>query len=165
VARSYVVRRARPEDGPGFVGLVRELAAFERLAPPDAEAEKRLLADAFGHQPRYELLVASEEGRPQLVAYAIVLWTYSSFLAKPTLYLEDIYLSPGHRGTGLAQQMLRDLARLALERRAGRIEGVVLEWNERARRFYRTTGAKELEDWRFFRYDEDALRKLARANP
>jgi len=165
VAPSYVLRRARPQDGAEFVRLVDELAAFERLDPPTASAKRRLVRDAFGRAPRFELFVASRRGRQGLVAYAIVLWTYSSFLARPTLYLEDIYLSPDHRGTGLARSFLSYLARVALRRKGGRIEGVVLGWNQRARRFYRSTGAKELADWRFFRYDERALQTLAQANP
>jgi GNAT superfamily N-acetyltransferase len=165
VAARYTIRAGRAEDGPGFVRLVRELAEFERLAPPDADAQKRLIEDAVGPRPRFELFVAEAAGHAGIVGYAVVLWTYSSFLAKPTLYLEDIYLTPAHRGTGLARVFLAALARHALERGAGRIEGVVLTWNERARRFYAATGAKELEDWRFFRYDERALQDIARANP
>ncbi|HWG89644.1 MAG TPA: GNAT family N-acetyltransferase [Candidatus Thermoplasmatota archaeon] len=153
------IRFARPEDGPGYLRLVRELAEFEKLDPPSPEAERRLLEDAFGKDPKYELLVALA-GR-EVVAYAIVLRTYSSFLAKPTLYLEDLYLSPGHRGSGLAERMMGTLAQLALDRGWGRLEGIVLTWNDRARRFYERTGAKELRDWYFFRYDEAALEALA----
>lgn len=162
---TYVVRRGRAADGPGFLRLVDELATFERLPKPFPAARRRLLRDAFGRRPRFELLVATRRGTPDVVAYAILLWTYSSFLAKPTLYLEDLYLSPAHRGTGLARQMMASVARRAKKGRAGRIEGIVLEWNERARRFYRRSGAQELADWIFFRYDEQALGRLARANP
>lgn len=159
VAPGYQIQFAEPPHGPGFLRLVRELAEFEKLAPPSPEAEARLLQDAFGPDPRYELLVALHGG--EVVAYAIVLRTYSSFLAKPTLYLEDIYLAPGHRGTGLAERMMGTLARLALSRGWGRLEGIVLTWNERARRFYARTGAKELKEWYFFRYDEEALAALS----
>lgn len=165
VTISYDVRRARPADGADFVRLVDELAAFEKLAPPDAGAKSRLLADAFSDPPKFELWVAERVGAHGLVAYAIVLWTYSSFLARPTLYIEDIYLSPEHRGTGLARKFMSVLAGEALGRGGGRIEGIVLGWNERARRFYRSTGATELDDWIVFRYDERALRSLAGANP
>lgn len=154
------MRPAFPADGPEFLRLVTELAVFEKLAPPDEAARARLLADAFEAR-RFELFVADDpRGGGRLSGYAVVLWTYSSFLGKPTLYLEDIYFSPEHRGSGQAQEALRFLARLALDRGAGRLEGVVLGWNERARRFYARTGAKELPDWVLFRYDEAALRAL-----
>lgn len=155
------MRPARRPDGEEFLRLVEELAVFEKLAPPTAEGRARLLADGFDAR-RFELFVADDPARAgRLAGYAIVLWTYSSFLGKPTLYLEDLYFSPEHRGSGLAQEALRFLSALALERGAGRIEGVVLGWNERARRFYARTGAKEMGDWIFFRYDEAALGKLA----
>jgi len=157
------IRAARREDGAGFLRLVDELARFERLEPPGAQARKRLLDDAFGPRPAFELFVAEASG--ELVAYAIVLRTYSSFLARPTLFLEDLYVVPDHRGTGLAHAMMRHLADLALARGWGRLEGLVLGWNDRARRFYAKTGAKELDEWKVFRYDETALRALAGANP
>jgi GNAT superfamily N-acetyltransferase len=148
---SPVIRRATPADGPAFLRLVRELAEFEKLDPPTPDAQARLLADAFGARARFELHVAEAEG--EVVAYAITFETYSSFLAKPTLYLEDLYVTPAHRGKGVSHAMMRRLAALAAERGCGRLEGVVLAWNARARRFYAKTGARELGDWIFFRYD------------
>lgn len=170
------LRPAVAQDGPEFLRLVTELAVFEKLDPPSPEGRARLLRDAFETRT-FELFVSdagvgppaanASEARsgsaglpPRLAGYAIVLWTYSSFLGKPTLYLEDIYFSPEHRGSGKAKAAMQFLADLALSRGAGRIEGVVLGWNERARRFYAATGAKELSDWIFFRYDEDALYRL-----
>ena len=155
----YRVAFAEPAHGPGFLRLVRELAEFERLDPPSREAGQCLLDDAFGPEPKFELLIATHGD--EVVGYAIFLRTYSSFLAKPTLYLEDIYVSPAHRGVGLSQRMMGTLARIALARGWGRLEGIVLTWNERARRFYEKTGGKELRDWYFFRYDETALGTLA----
>ncbi|MHB8584834.1 MAG: GNAT family N-acetyltransferase [Thermoplasmatota archaeon] len=174
---SSALRRAKPADGPEFLRLVRELARFEKLAPPTGAAARRLLRGAFDTE-EFELYVidaptvsgakASRPSTPprppvgpKLVGYVVVLWTYSSFLGKPTLYLEDLYLTPAARGTGVAQAAMADLAGLALERGAGRLEGIVLRWNRRARRFYRRGGAQELADWLFFRYDEKALRRLA----
>ncbi len=163
VVETYVIRRARREDGPEFLRLVQELALFEKLRPPGPAARRRLLADAFGRSPRFELFVAGARGRPGLVAYAIALRTYSSFLAKPSFYLEDLYISPGHRGTGLGLRLVVHLAGLVRRRGWGRLEGIVLAWNRGARRFYAKTGARELRGWIFFRYDEAALGRLARA--
>lgn len=157
-----MIRRARREDARAFVELVVELARFEKLAPPSPAARKRLRRGAFKRRPDFELFVAESGGC--VVAYAIVLWTYSSFLAKPTLYLEDLYITPGHRGTGLAESILRFLARYAVRRGCGRLEGLVLNWNRRARRFYKKTGAEELPGWVLFRYREPALRRLAAQN-
>lgn len=158
---SYRIRAARTGDGPEFLRLVEELARFEHLDPPDEHGQRRLLRDAFGAQPAYELLVAEPRDGTGLVGYGVVLRTYSSFLGRPTLYLEDLYLSPDHRRRGLGRMFLHHLAALAIERGWGRLEGVVLAWNEGARRFYADTGARELDDWVFFRYDEAALRRLA----
>lgn len=155
-----MIRRARPADAASFVGLVEELARFEKLAPPSPAARRRLMRGAFKARPDFELFVAEEGGR--IVAYAVVLWTYSTFLAKPTLYLEDFYLTPSVRGSGLAASFIRYLARYALKRGCGRLEGIVLDWNRRARRFYHKTGAVEFPTWTLFRYKEPALRRLGR---
>lgn len=161
----YTIRRATRDDAEGFLRLVDELAEFERLDPPDEAARRRLVEDAFGPRPRIEVYIAHVDGGENPVAYAIVLETYSSFLARPTLYLEDIYLTPDHRGTGLGDDFLRFLARRAIDADCGRIEGIVLGWNERARAFYRRHGVQEMDDWVFFRFDRDALEGIAVSSP
>lgn len=164
---SYRIRRATRDDADEFLRLVHELADFERLEPPDAEARDRLVEDAFGPDPRIEVYLAAVEGAADddAVGYAIVLETYSSFLARPTLYLEDIYLTPDHRGTGLGDEFLRFLARRAVDADCGRIEGIVLGWNERARAFYKRHGVQEMDDWVFFRFDRDVLEGVAASSP
>lgn len=157
--QSYSIRRARRADAPAWLGLIDELADFEKLAGPTPAARRRLVRDAFGARPRIEVFVATH--RRTVVAYAIVAWTYSSFLAKPTLWLEDIYVTGAHRGTGLAESFLARLAAHALRRKAGRIEGIVLDWNTRAQRFYDRTGARLKREWILLRYDEEALGRLA----
>jgi GNAT superfamily N-acetyltransferase len=161
----YLVRAATRRDADAFLGLVDDLARFEKLPPPDAEARRRLVEDAFGPEPKYELFVGHPADSTEPVAYAVVLETYSSFLAQPTLYLEDVFVAPEHRGKGLGLAMLGHLARLAVERGYGRLEGIVLGWNTPARRFYKKTGARELDDWVFFRYDDKALAEIARTHP
>ncbi len=161
----YRIRRATKEDADAFLRLVQELADFERLEPPDATAGQRLVEAAFGDEPRIEVHLAEADAADGVVGYAIVLETFSSFLARPTLYLEDIYLRPEHRGTGLGDAFLRYLARRALDADCGRIEGIVLGWNERARAFYKRHGVQEMDDWVFFRFDQQALQSLVSERP
>jgi GNAT superfamily N-acetyltransferase len=154
------LRPATPADGAAYIQLVRGLADFEELAPPDDAAAARLLEHAFGPRPRYELLVV--ELRGELVAYAAFFETYSTFRALPSLYLEDVFVREDARRRGIGGQILRHLAGLALERGCGRFEWSVLDWNERAQSFYRSLGARIMTDWQLCRVDGEALGALAR---
>jgi GNAT superfamily N-acetyltransferase len=154
-----IIRQARATDGAAYIELVRSLAAFEKLQAPDDAAAARLLEHAFGARPRYELTVVERGGA--LVAYAAHFETYSTFRALPSLYLEDVFVREDARGAGIGAQLLRHLARLAVERGCGRFEWTVLDWNEGAQRFYRSLGARILDDWRHCRVDGDALAALA----
>lgn len=155
----FVIRPARPGDADAFVALVRGLAAFEKLPPPDAAAEARLREHAFGAEPRFELLVA--ERGDAVVAYAAYFRTYSTFRALPSLYLEDVFVDPGARGLGIGTAIMKELARIAVARGCGRFEWTVLDWNEGARRFYRSLGADVLRQWWLCRVDGQALGRLA----
>ena len=152
------VRRARLEDADGFLGLVRSLAEFERLAPPDKEAERRLVADVFARR-RLRLLVAESGGR--LVGYALYYFGYSSFLARPTLYLEDIFVAAQERRKGAGEALFRRCAREALKEGCGRMEWTVLTWNSGAIRFYEGKGASRLRDWHMYRLEGRGLRAAA----
>jgi GNAT superfamily N-acetyltransferase len=143
------VRPARPDDGPAFVGLVRALSEFEDLPGPDAAACARLLEDAFGARPRFELHVADLDG--EVVAYAVTFQTYSTFLARPTLFLEDLFVHPKARRRGAAQALMARLRERARELGCGRFEWMVLDWNGDAQRFYDGLGAERLDAWRLFR--------------
>ena len=156
---NVLVRGAAPQDAPALLGLIRDLAEYERLDPPDAEAQARLLEDLFGPKPRIEAYLAEIDG--EAVGYAIVLETYSSFLARPTLYLEDLFVRPDRRRRGAGRAMLRYLAAEAAARGCGRMEWVVLTWNELARGVYRNLGAEELDGWRVCRLDREGLERLA----
>jgi GNAT superfamily N-acetyltransferase len=156
-----ILRRATAADGAAYIELVRGLAAFEELEPPDDAAAARLLEHAFGPRPRYDLLVVELGG--ELVAYAVFFETYSTFRALPSLYLEDVFVREDARGRGIGASILRHLARLALERGCGRFEWSVLDWNERARSFYRSLGARVMTDWQLCRVDGDALASLAQS--
>jgi GNAT superfamily N-acetyltransferase len=142
------IRPYRRSDAKDFVRLVRALAAYEKLKPPTAEAARRLLGD-IGR--RIRVLMAEEDG--VCVGYAIYLFTYSSFLARPTLYLEDVFVMPEHRGRGLGRAFIDVLLREARREGCGRMEWVVLRWNKPALRFYEKLGARPLDEWITYRLD------------
>jgi GNAT superfamily N-acetyltransferase len=156
---SIAVRKARGEDAPRVLELVDALADYERLPRPDAGARERLLRDGFGPTPRFDLLVGERDGL--LVGYALFFETYSSFLARPTLYLEDLFVHPDHRKCGLGLTLFRAVAGEAVRRECGRMEWAVLTWNRLAIDFYARLGSVALEDWRTFRLTGDALGAVA----
>lgn len=158
-----ILRPATPADGAAYIDLVRGLARFEELEPPDDAAAGRLLEHAFGPRPRYELCVVELGG--ELVAYAVFFETYSTFRALPSLYLEDLFVREDARGRGIGGMILRHLAQLAVARGCGRFEWSVLDWNERAQSFYRSLGADIMSDWQLCRVDGPALTALARRSP
>src|SRR5215212_654110 len=153
-----IVRPATPDDGPVIRGLVVALADFERLPPPDEAAHARLLADAFGPRQRVEIFLAEVAG--QVVGYAFVFETYSSFLALPTLYLEDLFVLPAYRGRKAGYALFLHCVREAVRRGCGRMEWAVLAWNTHAITFYQRLGARHLDDWHLYRLDQAALARL-----
>jgi GNAT superfamily N-acetyltransferase len=159
--KDFVIRSARPEDAEGFLALVRALAEFERLPGPSDEAAARLREHAFGERPAFELLVASVD--QQVVAYAAFFHAYSTFLARPTLYLEDLFVHPSARGRGVATALMRELAARAVERGCCRFEWTVLDWNEPAQRLYQRLGARRMDQWKLMRLEGDEIAALAGA--
>jgi hypothetical protein len=155
-----ILRAARPHDVPAIVGLIRELARFEELDHLCEVTPDTLAPHLFGERPVAECLVADLDGA--LVAFALFFTNFSTFLAKPGLYLEDLYVQPAHRGTGLGKALLERLGRLAVERGCGRFEWSVLDWNERAIAFYEGMGATVLPDWRICRITGPQLAAFAR---
>ena len=134
------LRRATPSDMPQVVRLMRELAEFEKLPGPDEAAAARL-ADDLGR--RFDAFVAQREG--DVVGYALTYETYSTFLARPLLYLEDLYVTPSARRAGVARALMREVAREARRRGCARVAWAVLDWNADARKFYARLGARETE--------------------
>ncbi|MDG6982159.1 MAG: GNAT family N-acetyltransferase [Nitrososphaerota archaeon] len=157
-----VVRRGRRSDSDGFIELVLALARFEKLDPPTPIATRRLLDDIF-RRKKINLFVAYRGRR--LVGYALYFYSYSSFLAKPTLYLEDLFVSEGSRGGGVGMALLRRCVEEARAKGCGRMEWAVLTWNEKALRFYESLGAKRMDDWYLYRLDEWSLRALSARAP
>jgi len=158
------IRRAAREDGPALLKLIIALAQFEKLTPPDADAQRRLLEDGFGERPRFETWLAFGPGVKDPVGYALIFETYSSFLARPTLYLEDIFVLPEHRGGGIGSALLRHCIRLAHERDCGRIEWTCLDWNTKAQAFYDRLGARKLSEWYLYRLTRESIERLATEN-
>lgn len=147
------IRAARPGDGPAIVDLIRALAGFEKLPIPDAGAGERLIRDAFEAtgRRRVELWVAEEEG--EVVAYAAWFETYSTFRARPSLFLEDLFVHPRARRRGIATALLAALREEAERRGCGRFEWFVLDWNTDAQALYEKVGARMVADWRLMRVD------------
>lgn len=150
------------EDVPLILAFIRELAEYERLADTVAATEERLTETLFGARPAAEVLLAHLDGTP--VGFALFFQNYSTFLAKPGLYLEDLYVRPAARGKGVGRALLLHLARLATQGGYGRMEWAVLDWNGPAIGFYRALGAAPMDDWTVFRLTGDALERLGRTS-
>jgi GNAT superfamily N-acetyltransferase len=158
---SVAIRAAVPEDVGTILRFVRELAAYEREPDAVKATEADLHAALFGTRPHAEAVIAEEAGVP--VGFALFFHNFSTWTGKPGLYLEDLYVTPQARGSGVGRALLRHLARLAMERGCVRFEWAVLDWNEPARRFYRSLGAVAMNDWIIKRMTGSALERLARA--
>jgi len=153
------LRRATRADVPEILRLIRALAEYEKLASDVVATEAGLAETLFGARPAAEVLLAEESGRA--VGFALFFQNYSTFLGKPGIYLEDLFVEPAIRGKGLGKQLLQAVARLAVERGCGRFEWAVLDWNEPAIGFYQSLGARPMTDWKVMRLTGEALRKLA----
>ena len=152
------IRPATPDDVALILGLVRELAVYER--EPDAVvATEAMLHKALFETRVAESLIAELDGKP--VGFALFFHNFSTWTGKPGIYLEDLYVTPDARGAGAGKALLRHLAGIALDRDCGRFEWSVLDWNTPAIDFYRAMGAEAMEEWTVQRVSGDALRKLA----
>jgi GNAT superfamily N-acetyltransferase len=149
---------ATPTDVPTILTLIRELAEYEKLLHEVVASEALLREALFGARPVVECVLAQVEGRP--VGFALYFFNFSTFLARPGLYLEDLYVRPEHRGQGIGESLLRHLAQIAVKRGCGRMEWAVLDWNRRAIDFYQKMGAVWVKDWTTFRVSGEALKRL-----
>jgi GNAT superfamily N-acetyltransferase len=153
------LRAATEADVPTLLGLIRGIAEYERLSHEVEATEDLLRLHGFGRRPVYEALLAERDGRA--VGFALYFFTFSTFKARPTLYLEDLFVRPEERGRGVGRRLLVRLARIAVERECGRMEWSVLDWNTPARDFYRKLGAMAMDEWTVFRMTPAAFRRLA----
>ena len=157
-APGLVIRAAAENDVPLVLALIKELAEYEQMANQVVATEADVHRALFGAPPYAEAVIAALGETP--VGFALFFHSFSTFLAKPGLYLEDLYVKEEFRGQGFGRQLLVHLARVATSRGCGRFEWSVLDWNENATRFYKRLGAEVMGDWRTFRMDGDALQKL-----
>src|SRR5215467_10572616 len=155
----FMIRQAHVEDVPIILELIRDLAAYER-APDEVTATEQQLVDVlFGERPAAEVLLAFE-GQSS-VGFAVYFYNFSTWLGRPGLYLEDLFVKPEKRGKGYGRALLVELAKIARERDCGRMEWAVLDWNEPAIKFYRALGAKPMHEWTVFRLTREEIAKLA----
>jgi GNAT superfamily N-acetyltransferase len=157
---SVVIRPADRSDVPVIAGLIRGLARFEKLEEEVTMTEELLARNLFGPRPYAETLIAEDGAAP--VGFALFFHNFSTFLAKPGIYLEDLFVVPEHRGRGIGRALLQRLAQIAVERDCGRLEWAVLDWNREAIGFYERLGAKPNSEWTVYRLTGEALTVLGR---
>ena len=157
----FQIRRAHMDDVSVILELIRDLATYER-APDEVVATREQLVDVlFGERPVAEVLLAFEEEFP--VGFAVYFYNFSTWLGRPGLYLEDLFVKPEKRGKGYGRALLVELAKLARDRGCGRMEWAVLDWNQPAIKFYRALGATPMHEWTVFRLTREEIAKLANA--
>ena len=157
--QDLTIRAATAADTAAILGFIRDLAAYEKLSHEVVADEDRLRATLFGPRPAAEVLIAERAGAA--VGFALFFQSYSTFLAKPGLYLEDLFVQPAARGAGVGSALLSALARIAVDRDYGRFEWSVLDWNEPAIRLYRSLGAASMDEWTVNRLTGAPLAALA----
>lgn len=162
-ASNIVIRAATAQDVPTIHDFIVGLAEYEKLAHEVEATHEKLRSTLFGDRSLAEVIIAELADAP--VGFALFFHNYSTFLAKPGIYLEDLFVLPEHRGAGVGGALLRHLAAVAVERDCGRLEWSVLDWNEPAIGFYRSIGAVPMDGWTVNRLTGDALVALARAEP
>ena len=153
------VRRARPRDAAMILALIRGLAAYERLSHEVKASTAQLRQHGFGRRRYFETLICQRDRQP--IGFALYFFTYSTFVGRPSLYLEDLFVVPEHRGGGIGRMLLERLAQMAIDRGCGRLEWAVLDWNQDAIRFYERLGAKPNSEWTVYRLTGEPLRALA----
>ena len=161
----FTIRPAVADDVPLILSLIRELAAFERLAHEVVADEALLTRHLFGPRPAAEVLLAFSGNDDAPAGFALFFQNFSTFLARPGIYLEDLFVRPEFRALGIGRALLEHIARLAVERGCGRFEWAVLDWNENAIGFYKKLGARTMDDWRICRVAGPALERLGAPPP
>ncbi len=155
---SLSLRSATQADCAIILQFIRALAVYEKLEHQVVANETLLAQTLFGPDPKAEVIIADRDGEP--ASFALFFYNYSTFLAKPGIYLEDLYVHKHLRGLGIGKLMLKHIARLAQERGCGRLEWSVLDWNKPAIDFYESLGAKPMSEWTIYRLSEEAIAKL-----
>ena len=156
---NFLIRQATEQDVPLILSFIRQLAEYERLSHEAVVTEKTLQDSLFGARRYAEVLLGYADNKP--VAFAVFFHNFSTFLGRPGLYLEDLFVIPEMRGKGFGRALLVELARIAHERNCGRFEWAVLDWNEPAIQFYKNLGAIPMDEWTIFRVTGAALGRLS----
>ena len=154
----FHIRPATPDDAPTIVTLIRELAVYEKLEEFAQATPDDLRHHLFGPQPCAEALIAEVDNAP--VGFALFFTTFSTFRGRPSLYLEDVFVRPEHRGQGLGKALLAAVAQHAVKRGCKRLDWAVLDWNAPAIGFYRSLGARPLDEWTVYRLEDEHLTRL-----
>ncbi len=150
-----VIREATIEDAALILGFIQELAKYERAEDEVVATIEDLQDNLFSRDPTTRALICTQEN--EAIGFAVYFLNFSTWLGKNGLYLEDLYITPGHRGTGAGKKLLRYLAKIAVEKNCGRFEWSVLDWNEPAIKFYQSIGAKPQDEWVGYRLDGQSL--------
>ena len=158
-AQTFQIRPAVVRDVPVILQLIRDLATYERAPDEVVATEEQLVDVLFGERPAAEVLLAFERKSP--VGFAVYFYNFSTWLGRPGLYLEDLFVTPEKRGKGYGRALLVELAKIARDRGCGRMEWAVLNWNEPAIKFYRALGAKPMDEWTVFRLTPEEIANLA----
>jgi len=156
---NFEIRTTTEADVPVILSLIRELADYERAPEAVVTNEAGLREVLFGPQRSAEVLLALEEGRP--IGFAVYFFNFSTWLGRPGIYLEDLFVRPSDRGKGYGRALLERLAQIAQERGCGRMEWAVLDWNDPAIQFYKKLGAEPMTEWTVFRLTQEGIAKLA----
>jgi GNAT superfamily N-acetyltransferase len=160
LTKDFEIRATTEADVPVILSLIRELAEYEREPNAVVATEAGLREVLFGANRAADVLLALENGEP--VGFAVYFFNFSTWLGRPGLYLEDLFVRPAMRGKGYGRALLERLAQIAQERGCGRMEWAVLDWNDPAIQFYRKLGAKPMDEWTVFRLTQDGIAKLAK---
>jgi len=156
---SAEIRSARPEDAASILSLIQELADYEKLSSEVVATPELIRETLFGERPVAECLLAEVDG--QAVGFALFFYNYSTFLGRPGIYLEDLYVQPVHRKRGIGKTLFKRVAGLAVERNCGRMEWSVLDWNEPSIDFYKSMGAVPMSEWTVYRLTGETLKSAA----
>lgn len=155
---SIAIRKATRDDAKVILSLVNALADYEKLTPPNAAAKERLINDMSSERPRFDAYIADVDGKA--AGYAFVFETYSSFLALPTLYLEDLFVLPEYRKKKVGYALFSAMVKEAHRRGCGRMEWTVLDWNQIAIDFYQRLGASHMKEWQLYRLAREDMERI-----
>lgn len=159
INNDFVIQKANKEDVPLILSFIRELAGYEQLLHEVVATEQILLESLFGDNPRAEVLIGFSNGLPS--SFVLYFYNYSTFLGRPGVYIEDLYVRPEFRGLGIGKKLLAYLAKICIDNNCPRLQWWVLDWNEDAIGFYKRIGAKPMDEWTVYRVSGQELNQLA----